>query len=179
MEYFPLWYRFNSEDRYTIWISNDKDSLVVDADGFIPTFEGTDLLRRYADLSHFDLQNEEPILHDLDWIVTFGRAGERTCDCKKALAAWNLFVDVANSVGHKGNAFKRCDVQISPKVPRSSDPAPSIYNKLFWGNNLLPVTPDGCEYIPEWSSDELASLAELLSSGLDLFMSNTRNWPRI
>jgi len=38
------------------------------------------------------------------------------------------------------------------------------------------VTPEGEHYIPEWSLEEVALLAEILSAGLDLFQSGIKNY---
>jgi hypothetical protein len=167
LEYFILWYRLNAEDRYAIWMSGDKDSMAVSADGFIPIFANTDILRRYAALCNFQLVKEKPIMLDLDWLANWKRMKTGSVDCPEALAAWNLFGDVANSLGERGMQFLELD---------SQEHFRKIYNKLFWGNNLPAMTPPGCEYIPEWSSDEIHSLGELLTIGLDLFASNTRKW---
>jgi hypothetical protein len=35
MKYFALRYRLNTEERYLIWIANEKDCVAVDAHGFI------------------------------------------------------------------------------------------------------------------------------------------------
>ena len=86
-------------------------------------------------------------------------------DCNKILAAWNLFGDVATSLGEPGAVFRRMDSQFR-----------AIYNKLFWGNNLPSVTPEGSRDIPEWSSDELDSLVKIMISGLELFASYVRAW---
>ena len=82
------------------------------------------------------------------------------------MAAWNLFSDVAHSMPDKGSAFEHLDSQ------------PTIYDKLFWGNNLPSMTPEGMHYSPEWSAAEVASLAEILSAGLDLFESCIRSYPQ-
>ena len=87
-------------------------------------------------------------------------------NCKKGLAAWNLFVDVANSADSRASAFKRLDSKRG-----------EIYNKLFWGNNLPAVTSEGRHYTPEWSPHEVAYLKKILSCGLKLFASRTRCWP--
>ena len=52
-----------------------------------------------------------------------------------------------------------------------------MYDKLFWGNNLAPVTPKGRQYVPEWSPAEMKSLAKVLTLGLDLFVCCVRGWP--
>lgn len=165
MRYFPLLYRLNAQDRYLIWITNEKQSVVVDAEGLVPSFKDLVFLREYADLNHYSLESEEPGLHDLDWVATWTRSPVAPSDCREALLAWNLFIDVAASVGDRGTNFEDLDSQRL-----------AIYQKLFWGNNLPSVTPEGAKYVPEWSPDEIDSLAEILSLGLGLFAACTRNW---
>jgi hypothetical protein len=160
MKYFPLLYRLNDEERYLIWISNEQDAVAVDHEGFVPSFRDLVNLRRYADLNQYRL--------DLDWVAKLKMAMNPQIDCETALAAWNLFSDVAVSTPSHGNAFQTLD----------SKAHWPIYDKLFRGNNLLAVTPEGERYIPEWSQDEVRSLAKLLTAGLDLFVSSIRTWPR-
>src|SRR5690349_18559377 len=109
MKHFPLLYRLDAEDRYLIWISNEKDSIVVAADGFIPTFKDPLVLREYASLNHYDLQSEEPTLHDLDWVAAWAASPVIPVDCNKTLAAWNLFRDVAHSIVDRGITFEHMD----------------------------------------------------------------------
>jgi hypothetical protein len=163
MKYFALLFRLNAENRYLIWISSEKDFVVADAGGLVPTFEDTASVQAYAELNHYSLEGEEPILHDLDSVVAWTKAPGMPVDCRNALAAWNLFGDVARSIRGRGIAFDHLDSQF-----------PSIYEKLFWGNNPPSMTPKGRHYVPEWSPGELAALAEVLSAGLGLFESCTR-----
>ena len=165
MKYFPLLYRLQGEKSYLIWISNEKDSVAVDSDGFVVSFWDLDSLRQYADLQHYSLETEEPVLHDLDWVATWRMGPGGPLNCGEALAAWNLFSDVSASIPRRGVAFKALDSQF-----------PLIYDKLFWGNNLPSVTPEGELYIPKWSADEVGSLVEVLTAGLDLFVSVVRRW---
>ena len=83
--------------------------------------------------------------------------------CEEALCAWNLFSDVAASFQKRGFAFENRDAQF-----------PAIYKKLFYGNNLPSITPEGKQYIPEWSQEEISSLADVLTAGLELFLSSVR-----
>jgi len=53
----------------------------------------------------------------------------------------------------------------------------AIYDKVFFGNNLPSVTPQREHNVSEWAAAEIAALAEILATGLDLFVSCTRNWP--
>jgi hypothetical protein len=168
MKYFRLLYRLDAEDRYFIWISDEVDSVVVHDKGLIPSFKDSIVLRRYANLNHYILESEEPVLHNLDRIAAWAASPVIPVDCKEALAAWNLFGDVAASIAVRGIAFERLD---------SDSKFRAIYKKLFWGNNLPSVTPKGEHYVPEWSPDEIASLAEMLITGLEMFASCARNWP--
>jgi hypothetical protein len=166
MQFFRLLYRLGANDRFLIWISDEKDCVEVDAEGFIPSFENDACLRAYAHQKHFGLEDEEPILHDLDAVASWTKAPDARIDCSKTLAAWNLFVDVARSVPTKGSRFERLDEEF-----------PNIYKKVFWGNNLPAITPRGEKFVPAWSPEEVASLAEILTVGLDLFWSCTRPYP--
>jgi len=65
MKYFPLRYRLHAEKRYLIWISNEKDSVAVDPQGFVPSFPSLGLLRQHAGLNHYTLESDEPRLLDL------------------------------------------------------------------------------------------------------------------
>jgi len=165
MTYFPLLYRLQGEERYLIWVSNEEDSVVVDANGFVPSFRDLITLHQYAEANHYSLESEAPVRHDLDWVAAWGKSPAAPVDCVEALSAWNLFRDVAMSIPSKGTAFEKLD---SPGLP--------IYDKLFWGNNLPAVTPPGKRYNPEWSPDEIRSLVEILTAGLNLFVSRVRDW---
>ena len=91
MKYFPLLYRLQGEKSYLIWISNEKTSVAVDSDGFVVSFGDLASLRQYADLQHYSLETEEPVLHDLDWVATWRMEPGGPVNCGEALAAWNLF----------------------------------------------------------------------------------------
>jgi hypothetical protein len=161
--YFPLLYRLQHGESYLLWISGNKDSVAVDTDGFVPSFRTFALLQEFADRKHYRLETEEPRLHDLD-LVGISRT-DKSVDCEASLLAWNLFSDVSASVPELNHNFKALDSQF-----------PLIYNKLFWGNNMPSMTPEGERYLPEWSADEIQSLAQILASGLDLFVSVVRQW---
>jgi hypothetical protein len=168
MKYFPLFYRLGTEQRYLLWVSNEHDSVAVDAGGFVPSFRDLTALRQYTDLNHFNIESGEPVLHDLEWVATWVMAPVAPVDCVEALAAWNLFGDIAVSIPGRGIAFRKlADSQI----------VRPIYDKLFWGNNLPAMTPKGERYVPEWSQDELRSLVEVMTAGLELFASCVRSWP--
>ncbi|MGA7415342.1 MAG: hypothetical protein WBW33_33020 [Bryobacteraceae bacterium] len=129
MGYFPLRYRLEGRERYLIWIGDEQDSIVVEPNGAIPNFSDALLVRQYAEPRQLTRETEEPVLHNLDWVQSWCSDGKDPIDCAEALNAWNLFADVAASVGAAGIDFRAIDRC-----------APATYQKLFWGSNLPAVT---------------------------------------
>ena len=154
--YYHLSYRLDAIDAYLIWFSNDQDGLITEPDGTVPSFPDHISLLAYASAHHLAIDPMPPVPHDLDAIVSWLRRpllGD--IDCDNVLSVWNLFGDLARSVG---GSFDR-DHKRSRR----------IYEKLFWGNNLPAVTPPGKHYTPIWSDEERLILQEILKEGLLLF----------
>ncbi|BCM90985.1 hypothetical protein IAD21_02848 [Abditibacteriota bacterium] len=164
--YYRLWYRLDHNDRYLIWynveeVDEDLDGVVLDLNGKIPTFTSLDALSAYAQAEAIPIVEEEPILHNLDAVAEWLKIERRdTADlnCDELLAAWNLFADVSRSIADNFDA--------------GYDWNKDIYMKLFWGNNLPPITPEGECYIPLWSKDEKQTIHEVISQGLQMFRDN-------
>ncbi|MEC4812938.1 MAG: hypothetical protein SAK29_06645 [Scytonema sp. PMC 1069.18] len=160
-KHFTLWYRLDQVNGYLIWYTNDVDGVVVDKDtGQIPIFKNTIQLRIYAENSGLQLEDGDIIIHDLDIVKSWlEKPTKKKVDCVYLLTAWNLFTDVAASVG---DSTFDCDRQKTNK----------IYDKLFWGNNLPnhPATsPPSKGYEPVWTAGEIKILGEVLKYGLFMF----------
>jgi hypothetical protein len=162
MKYFRCLYRLRREEWYLIWISNERDAVVVDDAGLVPVFKDAKAVQVYADRNGYKLEGEEAILHDLDWVAAWVDEPQMPINCNEALAAWNLFSDVARSVHERETAFEPLDSGF-----------PTVYNKLFWGSNLPSLTPTGRHYDPEWLPEERRALAQVLGTGLEMFRSFT------
>lgn len=157
--YFALWYRLNASNRYLIWYTSDTDGLVINNRGCIPSFDSLAALYAYAQSCELMIQDEKPILHDLDYLETWlATAATTTVDCNHLLAAWNLFADISSSVAgdfdsdkHKTNA---------------------CYQKLFGGsdtaNDVLRPENEPI-FIPQWSKASTEMIHKILSSGLTMF----------
>jgi hypothetical protein len=165
MKYFRLLYRLGHQQRYLIWISNERDGVVVDGAGLVPIFKDAEAVQTYADQNGYNLESEQPVLHNLDWVAGWVDEPGRSINCSEALAAWNLFSDVARSVRGRGSVFRRLDSWF-----------PAVYNKLFWGSNLPSLTPTDCHYDPEWSVEESRGLAQVLDTGLEMFRSSIESF---
>jgi hypothetical protein len=155
-KHYELHYRLDGVDSYLIWFSNDPDGVVVEGDGLIPSFISEFDLCAYAERRGLALVSEEPSEFDLDSVEHWlSRPDRAAINCHHFLDAWNLFDDIASSIG---NAV----------FERSSRSAGDVYDKLFWGNNLPAVTPPGKRYVPAWSDRELAELHRILSDGMKM-----------
>ena len=166
MNYYALSYQLDAAQRYLIWAtdldSDAKDVILLDGDECILAFDDLSMLQEYATENKLTITQEEPILHDLDWVSNWVRSpSPSTVNCVHVLAAWNLFADIWQSVKRHREYFRSIDEQYQ-----------AVYDKVFWGNNLPAVTPDGEHYVPEWNPDEIDVLRGVLSAGLEMFRKN-------
>ncbi len=172
--YYPLWYRLDSVNRYLIWITQmeadeDLDGVWLDLNGKIPVFRSLDALCAYAQDRKIMLQDDEPILHNLDvikrWLkVKRSKAqGPTSIDCDAFLAAWNFFADVSRSLGGGFDADR--------------ERTKKIYLKIFYGNNLPAITPAGEYYVPRWSNREKRIIREIMTYGLKMLRANVAYVP--
>jgi len=122
----------------------------------VPNFRDQEALRAYATIHQLNLDEIDPLLHDLDVVAQWLRRSlPAEIDCDVFLTAWNLFGDLAASV--------------NGDFDRDRHRTQHVYEKLFWGNNLPAVTPPGKQYTPIWSDDELLLIRKILTDGLLLF----------
>lgn len=159
-KYYTVWYKLDQEEGYFIWYSNDVDRVIVNKSGHIPIFRDTSMLQAYVVQHHLSLENEEPTLYDLDFIIRWiAEPNQSLLNESALLNAWNLFGDIAVSVDdEKYNQYNQHD-----------ENADKVYEKLFWGNNLPSVTPSGEQYTPVWTQNEIAVLQEVLGYGISMF----------
>ncbi|MES2462151.1 MAG: hypothetical protein V4671_16320, partial [Armatimonadota bacterium] len=47
-----------------------------------------------------------------------------------------------------------------------------LYRKVFWGNNLPSLTPEGKSYVPMWSTREVIRLKAVMKDGLQFFQAH-------
>src|ERR1700683_4231896 len=91
MKYFALLYRLNAENRYPIWISNEKDFVVADAGGLVPTFKDITSVHAYADLNHYWLEDLAcPSIAEMLWPRGTCSAmwRDRSAEGESLLIAW-------------------------------------------------------------------------------------------
>ena len=150
---------------YILWATDEAphdyepDEVVLNESGDMPVFADIYALRSFAErhgLAMADDWESHPLRLDVvdDWL----RNPSDDIDCPTFLNTWNLFSDLATSLnGRRSHIDDRQYMD--------------IYDKVFFGNNLPPVTPPGEYYVPAWSDDEIAVFVELFSEWLAKFRS--------
>jgi hypothetical protein len=164
VDYFLLPFRLDGLNRHVIWFQNDVDGVITTHNKRIVTFETQDDATNYAVGSNIALTPRVDENLELDWLVDGADFSTGDIDCRRTLLAWNFFADVAASLGAKASDFLAKDRKPS-----------KTYDKVFWGNNLPAVTPDGEHYVPSWSTEEIEEIKSILVAGLMLFISNLQD----
>ncbi|WP_345147738.1 hypothetical protein [Arthrobacter ginkgonis] len=94
---------------------------------------------------------------DLDGLEALLELAVSDDTCAQLLNAWNLFADIARSVG----------ATLDDRGPKAS----KCYDKVFYGNNLECITPAGEHYSPDFSASEQRLIAEILNRGRTILAS--------
>lgn len=152
-------YRFDGREGCLIWYTNEPDGVLTGSDGKVLRFSDAQSLREYAASIGIVIEPETPILHDLDvaakWVAA---GGQGNVNPDELLKTWNLFTDVAYSVG----------ASFEGESPLLED----IYSRLVQSSDLPALIVPGSKPCSEWEEEERKILSDVLSRGLTVF----RNW---
>ena len=157
-EYYFCGCRLDEKDWYFIWFSDEEDGLYLNAENKIAAFNDLESLARYAEKRNLLITDSELFFNNLEALEKTLGGKKFAVDCVEFLNAWNLFGDVSVSVNGDFNSDHKITY--------------NIYEKLFWGNNLPAVTPEGEWYEPVWSVKELEIMRKVLLSGIALLRDN-------
>lgn len=145
---------FKEHSEFLLWYEDKNGNDCVYAlNNMVQTFETECIAHKRAEALGLNCAGD--CLYDADRLKRWIEAHEKTVDCGFFLEFWNLFGDVAYSVG----------MRFEPVRTRRSN---RVYNKLFFGLNLPAVTPPGKEYVPLWTKKERKLLRSLMSFGLNM-----------
>lgn len=155
--YHPFWFQLEGRQYYLLWFTGEVDGFVKSQDGSILWFSDLESLLGFAQENNYKIESDDLTLLNLDQLLSWlEKPTAKEVHCDLFLNAWNLFTDVSKTVGEE---FEENRTQNT-----------SIYDKLFWGNNLPSVTPPGKRYTPKWTTKEVQALRKILTSGLSLFL---------
>ena len=161
VEYFELCIRLQSRTCWLIYFQNDEDGVLVDGEGHVLGFASEASMREHARRQRLRLK-PGPRTFDFDALEQWLRRPMPTADCALLYAAWNLLGDISTSLGegvHYLGYQRRYQY---------------LQEELLWGCNLPGAWSSDQPYIPEFSEREVAMLAEVLRSGMDLLRTRLR-----
>ena len=147
--------RLDKKDRYFIWFSDEEDGVFLDSKDNLLVFNDLKSLSDYFHKRNLLIENEPPVFYDLDKLEGNLKQENFEIDCIEVLNIWNFFEDVSRSAKDNFDSNRKATKK--------------IYEKIFWGNNLPVVTPEGKFYEPIWSKKEIQIIRDVLLDGLAIF----------
>lgn len=157
VEYFKFEFIIDNKKFICIWFSGEKDGFISEG-GKIKDFCNFDQLHSYALENNIEIIDEGSEL-SVDFAQKWDFTKEKVINCKYFLHFWNMISDLSYSVNENFYGDKK------------NRTLNKIYDKLFYGNNLPAITPEGKEYIPIWSKKEIDELNKVVKDGLRIMNS--------
>jgi hypothetical protein len=154
-------FRLDAVEHFFLWYSReeaspDPDRVLLDDARRLVTLGSLEALTAYAAGESFALEPGLCATYDFDSLIGWcSRPSKRGVDCKTFLGAWNLFDDMLLSSGRSKLLFDGVETFDE-----------QVYDKLFWGNNIPAMTPEGQSYEPIWSKHELSIMVDAFRQGL-------------
>ena len=165
-EFYKCKFRLNQKDAFLLWFSDDKDGVITNSSGAVICFDSLRSLKQFASRKGWKVHPEKSLLHNFDKVISWlDGEGEADFEYDEFLSVWNLLGDVSDSVGGNFDLNRK----------RTN----KIYNKLFWGNNLMSITPENRKFKPEWTREERRLMHSILLKGIKLFQSSLTKSKRV
>ena len=159
-EYYPLNIIIDGKDHYCIWFIDQTTGFVTECNR-INAYSSLEKLKAYAGQKEIKLCNEESA--NGEGVVILYPEGDAPAfdnsqGCRYYINVWNTADDIAVTL----------DKPFSGKSGDNS--IDDIYDKLFWACNLPAVTPEGKEYIPIWSKEEMELLKKIIDDAIKIII---------
>lgn len=150
---------FDGISFFLIWYEDvDDKERVYTSGGKVIIFPSEEKARQKAEKLGITVTGT--CLYDIEHLFYWIGTHSKEIDCEFLIDFWNLFSDIAYSVGKELEPVK------TRRINR-------CYNKLFWGLNLPAVTPENCEYEPVFTKRERKLIREIMRTGLEIFEKNS------
>jgi hypothetical protein len=161
-KYYLLWCgsNENQEDDYFVTTKfDDVNRLLISND--------LQKLLNYADTNHLKLNSRIEVdlqlnIDRLYKILPKLKYGKQISEknCVLLLNSWNAFIDIIYSID-------KPLLEIKVRTRKYTDREKfKIYDKIFWGNNLPSMTPEGKKYHPIFSKKEIYFIKHAFSFAL-------------
>lgn len=159
-EYFLFIFIIDNKEYYCIWYTNERDGFITESNK-VKYFDGNEQLYIYSNSNNIKIEEGKTVL-SIDNAIIWLQQNEKEIDCIYFLDYWNAISDLAYSVGEKfyGN--------------EDTNMINSIYNKLFYGNNLPAMIHEGETFIPDWATEEVNELTAVIKDGIRVLNTHLR-----
>lgn len=167
MAIYPYGYVYMKQKTILLWeTSADQDTFMLDSDGhLIQSRSINGLKKKLLEKKINVLWNEySEISFDKFWTALSNLRENRASSkktCKNLLDGWN-FIEIMGLTFKLSSEMKKLKSKTLSKA----------YEKLFYGNNLPAVTPEGKSYSPLWTKREMKALRKDLKNIWQLFITN-------
>ena len=149
---------FGDSSEFLIWYEDENnENRVYTSGGKVIFFLSEEKARRKA--NELNINITDTCFYDVERLIYWFEMHQKEMDCEFLIDFWNMFSDIAYSVGKELEPIK------TRRINR-------CYNKLFWGLNLPAVTPEDCEYEPIFTKRERKLIREIMRTGLEIFEKN-------
>jgi len=132
---------------------------VVDDEGLVVSFVSE--AEAHRQLSGNSVSPEASALYDFDALLSWCHSEGSSVDRPTVLDVWNFLADLPR----ENQLFTTLDVRSG-----------ATYDKLFHGCNLPAMGASPIEYVPTWTSAEIAALKHLIMLGIHELCSRCRSW---
>ncbi|RLC09156.1 MAG: hypothetical protein DRI57_22645 [Deltaproteobacteria bacterium] len=164
VEMYPYAYIYQKRKTILIWQTNGEDTFRLDSENHLISAQTVEDLKHILGKDADSVEWSEVTEINFDRFQTalknlrHGRASSQsTCDL--LLDGWNFLEDMARTFG----IDKEKEGLRTPILNKA-------YDKLLYGNNLAPVTPERCSYHPLWAREEIFGLRREFKKILKLFI---------
>jgi hypothetical protein len=159
----PFSVAYNGKTKHFLWLLDEEEGeapfVVDEITHKLIEASSTKELREVAAAKDLKVDWEDLGVNDIDKMfvslryLRIGRASYSNT-CNLLLDSWNLIDDFYKAFG-----------MISELNNSRIEQANYIYGKLLYGCNLPSLTPEGKEYCPLWSQEEIHLMRTLLRNG--------------
>jgi hypothetical protein len=153
LSYYPIAIELYSKQILLLWYTDFKDGILVDKNNKALIFNSLEEVKNYTLDNHIKINFDDFSTYNINILTTWlQNPSSQSIAYQLFLDLWNLVTDIAYS----------CKVKF---LGNSKDDLTTlIYDKLFYGNNLPSITPQGKFYKPIWTKEELNFLVKVMEN---------------
>ncbi|RLC04846.1 MAG: hypothetical protein DRI57_27965 [Deltaproteobacteria bacterium] len=164
VEMYPYAYIYQKRKTILVWQTNGEDTFRLDSENCLISAQTVEGLKHILGKDADSVEWSEGAEINFDRFRTALKnmrrdraSSEKTCSL--LLDGWNFLEDMARTFGLDKETEKL-------RIPTLN----KAYDKLLYGNNLPPMTPEGCSYHPLWTSEEISALRRSFRNVFNLLM---------